>query len=93
MWLVPGHTEVSSKVKNWIFLSHDLVSLFYSRGHRGHLSMSELSTTSQKKNPNQTFLLVSHISLLAEISMSATAEVHEAHRFTGYFLWLVSQKM
>lgn len=91
MWLVPGHTEVSSRIKNWIFLSHDLNESAILQRPQRSLSMSEQSKTSQKET--QTKLLVFYISLLAEISMSATADVHEVHRFTGYFLWLVSQKI
>lgn len=37
MWLVPGHTEVSSGVKNWIFLNPDLnQSVSSQEDHRGH---------------------------------------------------------
>lgn len=66
MWLVPGHTEVSSRIKNWIFLSHDLNESAILQRPQRSLSMSEQSKTSQKET--QTKLLVFYISLLAEIT-------------------------
>lgn len=59
------------------------------RGHLVWLSHQKLC----RRKPKQTFLLVSHISLLTETSILATAKVHKVDRLTRYFLGLVSQKM
>lgn len=49
LWLVPGHTEVSSRVKNWIFLSHDLSQPVLVQRPQRSLSMTEPSKISQKE--------------------------------------------